>query len=415
MSGQRGTGGDSGASSPGPDDGGGGPRSGSNGDSAGGPPPGPNGDGAGADPDDGGGSRLKKWGKRFVIGVVALVGLIVALYLLGVIGVPSVSIADRGDWGEITEERTEIVTTVEVDNPNPFGVKLGNSVAVDYDIRMNGVLLAEGAKSNITIPKGKSTKELSTDLYNDRLEEWWVGYVRADETIDLRANATVDIDALVSTSREFEVEQTMMENATPVINALSASVNSMSGNYTRSAGGGLTGDPVTAGYQIRRGWATWESVTANATTMQVHMLVHNPGDVPIPADPDGVGFETEANGIEMFTADSGDLSEDSSQSDPLIAPNETREVTFSLEMDNDNIDDWFTSHVRNGEVTNLSTQIQLVFRVDATGQEFRIPEESDATHECSFQTAILVDDQAPSSTCQPPEEPSEPEGNATAP
>jgi len=404
------------------------------------PPPGTGGAGSGdgsgdggAGPEDGdGGSALMKWGKRFAIGLVALVGLIVVLYLLGVIGVPSAGVEDMGDWGEVSENETEIVTTVWVDNPNPFGLSLGNSVRVDYDVRMNDVLLAEGSKSDITVPAGNSTRTMTTDLYNNRLEEWWVGYVRANETVHMQANASVSVDALFSTTREFPFEQTMLEEETPVIDALSASINATAGPYTEnvSAGsvddgalddsglddplGGSDGDrTLTVGYEVERGWATWESVNATTTTIAVHVELHNPGDVPVPADPDGIGFTTEANGVEMFTADSGDLSTDTAGEDPLIGPGETRTTHFTLTMTNDNVDDWFTSHVRNEERTRLATQFQLVFREPTTGQTFRIPDETGARHECTFQTAILVDNQTASSDCQPPGQPSSP--GTTAP
>jgi len=391
------------------------------------PPPETDGtDGSASAGSNDGGSALRKWGKRVAIGLVALVGLIVVLYLLGVVGVPSAGVEDMGDWGEVSEEETEIVTTVWVDNPNPVGLSLGNSVTVDYDIQMNDVLLAEGSKSDISIPAGNSTRTITTDLYNNRLDDWWVGYIRADETVSVQANASVTVDALLSTSREFPIEQTMLEDETPVIDALSASVNATAGPYTENVsagsvddgaldGSGLDGplggsgnETLTVGYEVQRGWATWKSVNATTTTIQVHVELHNPGDVPVPAEPDGVGFTTEANGVEMFAADSGDLSTDTAEEEPLIQPGETRTTQFTLAMANDNVDDWFTSHVRNGERTRLATQFQLVFREPTTEQTFRIPDGTGAGHDCTFQTAILVDDQTASSDCQPPEEPAAP-------
>jgi len=396
-------------------------------DDAGGPPD-PDGAGSpgsdGAEPGDDGGSTIKKWAKRFVIAVVALVGLLVILYLLGVIGVPTAGVADRGDWGNVTENRTEIVTTVWVDNPNPIGLSLGDSVGVDYDIRMNSVLLAEGSKSNFNIPTGNSTRELRTDIHNNRLNDWWAGYVRADETVELRANATLELSGLPD-QKVPPVEETMLQDETPVIDALSASINSTADTYTEnvsagsvddgSIGGGI-GDEldgsdttVTVGYEVERGWATWESVSANTTTVRVHMDVHNPGDVPVPAEPDGVEFTTEANGVDMFVAGNDAISTGSAGDDPLIDPSETREITFTLEMDNDNVDDWFTSHVRNEELTELATRFHVTFQEPTTGATFRIPDETAPAHRCEFQTAILVDDTEPYSDCQPPEGPQQSE------
>ena len=80
----------------------------------------PDGSAAGASTGGSGGpkSRLhalvNTWPRRIAVGIVALVTVLGALYLAGVIGAPSAGLEDRGDWGEVTEERTEIITTVRV-------------------------------------------------------------------------------------------------------------------------------------------------------------------------------------------------------------------------------------------------------------------------------------------------------------
>jgi LEA14-like dessication related protein len=359
------------------------------------------------------GSTVWKWARRVLIAVVLLIGLVVLLFATGVLGVPSAGVSDVGDWGEVTDERTEIVTTVWVDNPNPVGLSLGDSVTVDYDVFMNDVQMAEGSRSDISVSPGNNTQAVRTDLRNDRLNEWWAGFIEANETIDMAITTEITVDAILSGSFDATMEQRLLEEETPVIDALSGSVNSTSGEYTATADGGslnesalrdtglgAVGDrSVTVGYEVERGWATWESANESTTTVLLHMDVHNPGDVPVPAAPDGIGFTTEANDVTMFEGETEDMSLRSVGPDATIAPGETREVTVAVDMDNDNIDDWFTSHVRNGEVSQLSTQFQVVFEEPISGETFRIPGESDATYDCEFRTAMLVDDQASGTTC----------------
>jgi LEA14-like dessication related protein len=389
---------------------------------------------SGADSTDGsagtdsssGGSRLNAlvstWPRKIGVVLGALVGLLLVLYLLGIIGAPAAGLVDRGDWGEVTDERTEIVTTVWVDNPNPIGVSLGNTVSAEYDIVLNDVLLAEGNKSDIEVPKGNSTTELRTDIINERLGQWWVRYVRANETVELDVNATMNVNTVVSTSYDVHRNQTMLNESTPVIDALSASVNETTGTYTESVSASEVddflsedalgdSDTVTVGYEVRRGWATWDEVSESETTVEFHMLVHNPGDVPVPAAPDGIGVSVDMNDVRTFEAESGELSTESASGDEVIEPGETEEVTYTVTMDNDKVDDWFTSHVREEagpgrEATAVTAQFQVVFGNPVTGGEFRFPQDSPVTYDCDFQTDILVDGQNSTSTCEPPTVPS---------
>ncbi|PSP49380.1 hypothetical protein BRC60_06390 [Halobacteriales archaeon QH_1_68_42] len=362
------------------------------------------------------GALVSTWPRRIAVGIVALVAVLAVLYLTGIIGAPSAGLADRGDWGEVTDERTEIVTTVWVNNPNPVGLSLGESLTADYDIYMNGVRVAEGSKSDITVPTGNSTTALSTDLLNDQLPTWWVAFVRADETVELDVNATLTVDALATVERDVHVNRTILENDRPVIGALSAAANGTAGTYTESVDTDqyddavledvdLTGDSsVTAGYEIERGWATWESVSENETTAVIHLRVHNPGDVPVPAAPDGVGVAIDMNDVRLFEGETDEFTLRSVDEGTMIPPGETRNVTFTVTMDNDKVDEWFTGHVREDvgpgeEATAVSAQFQVVFEEPVSGTTFRLPADSPATYDCEFRTAILVDDRETATDC----------------
>jgi LEA14-like dessication related protein len=287
------------------------------------------------------------------------------------------------------------------------------------------VVLAEGDASDIEIPPGNSTEQVRTDLVNDRLADWWVGFVRADETIDLEVNATLTVNALVTADHDVTVERTVLEDDQPVVGALSASANATSGTYTESVDasdvdetalddtviGDVTGEEsVTVGYEVRRGWATWDSVDEDETVVVFHLLVHNPGDVPVPAAPDGIGLSVDTNDVRLLEAESDEFTLRSVGPDAVIQPGETREVTVAVTMDNERVDDWFTGHVREDvgpgtEATAVSSGFQVVFEEPATGTTFRLPRDSPATYDCQFSTQILVDEQPVETTCGEPAAP----------
>jgi LEA14-like dessication related protein len=355
------------------------------------------------------------WRRRAVlaVGVLALlVTVVVAAYLLGVIGAPSAGLEDRGDWGEVRDERTEVVTTLWVANPNPFGVSLGDGFGAQYDVRFNGVALATGNRTGLDVPPGNSTLALTTTLRNERLPAWWVAFIRANETLEMDINGTVVVDVGPSVTHPIERNQTALNDSTPIITALSNAAGQTEGRYTENVSSSevtnesLLEEPlgegagtVTVGYEVRRAFAEWGEVTESETAVRFHLRLHNPGDVPVPALPDGLGVTIDTNDVRLFEGDSGAISTASVGRDAVLAPGETRTVTFTVVMANERVDDWFTSHVTRDEQTDVSAQFQLVFDVPATGTELRVPENSPATYDCSLQTALLEDNQTTDTDC----------------
>jgi LEA14-like dessication related protein len=331
------------------------------------------------------------------LSVVVVLG---GLYATGVVGPPSAGLKDSGDWGEVTEERTEIVTTLWVNNPNPVGLSLGNLQA-DYQVQMNGVTVAKGQKDGVSVEKGNNTKELSTYVQNDEIQPWWVEYVRANETITMRASGEARVGTpLGEQTVQFPAQKrTMMDDATPVISALSAAASELEGDYSRRVT--LNGQEVSAGYEIRRAWAEWGSVSENQTTVLIKYRVHNPGDVPLPAVPDGMQMDVEMNDVQMFSGGADEMEPRDADRDAVVEPGDTQTVTLAVTLDNGKIDDWFRSHVRSDEQTDMEVRLRMAFQSDRLDTTFRVPRDGPATVNCDIQTAILVDDQSAKTDCGP--------------
>ncbi|PSQ19101.1 hypothetical protein BRD00_02315 [Halobacteriales archaeon QS_8_69_26] len=326
-------------------------------------------------------TRIALGAVALLVGVVVLVAL---LWFLGIIGAPSAGVEDVGDWGNVSENRTEVKTTVWVDNPNPFGIRTGNLEA-DYTIALNGVPVAEGNKEGIAIRSGRQTKVLTTYLLNDRLPEWWVEYVKADETVEAEAEGTVRANVGPGASHDIEHEETMLEGERPIIDALSGAANGTEGEHPQ-------GTPL---YEVRDGWATWGEVNESTTVVRFHFRVHNPNAAPIPADPDGLTATVDMNGVTMLETQGREFALEDIDRDAVIPPGETREVVVRVAMDNEKADEWFTSHVRRGEVTDVEVNMALSFR-GPTGESYEVPTVS---YTCQLRTAILVDDQETDTNC----------------
>jgi len=83
-------------------------------------------------------------------------------------------------WGEVTPEKTQVVTELKIYNPNPFPVPVKE---VDYTITMNDILMALGKSSgNAELPP-RSEKEITVSTYidNKKIPQWWVSHIRNQE------------------------------------------------------------------------------------------------------------------------------------------------------------------------------------------------------------------------------------------
>lgn len=335
--------------------------------------------------------------KRVLVGVVGLVvgliAIIAVAYLTGIIGLPSVGVDDPGDWGNTTENSTEIVTTLNVDNPNPIGVTISGGFSAEYQVALNDVELVSGSRDSISIPKGQSTIQLRSTLDNDKLTPWWVAFVQNNETIEMRATGSAHISALLDKTVSFPAfERTLLADKRPVVDSFDGAVSEMEGTYTADAVVG------SAGYEIRDASAEWAEITEPTSNMTLTFEIHNPGDIPVPLVPDGFRLNATGNDVPLFTASGDALTPQNVGPNAMLQPGETRTVVYTVSMDNEHIDEWFLSHVRNGEQTTFVIEPSLEFVVPDTDIGIAIPQNG-AGYSCDLQTGILVDGQQTETNC----------------
>ena len=166
-----------------------------------------------------------------------------------------------------------------------------------------------------------------------------------------------------------------------------------------------TAPPTTVGYEVRDAWAEWGTVSEGRTTLLVHVRLHNPSEpVAVLAEPDAFDATVEMNDIPLFEAGSedarlrnGERFTHSAVDEAVLAPGETQTAVYAVEMDNDRVDEWFRSHVRRGERTEVGVRMHLRFAVG--GEEFRAPGRGVPAYTCSLRTAILVDNQSTETAC----------------
>lgn len=308
---------------------------------------------------------------------------------LGLTQKPSFGIEDRGDWREVNSENISVTSKVWVNNPSKLTVNY-TDVELQYRVLMNGVILVEGERSQIQIKKGNETKEINSTLVQDRIPYWWASHIRNSETSQMQIPLTVKAGIGPATI-PFHAVVYQDKIDTDLIGVFNQGINQMEGTY--SYGGEVSGYSTGPEIEIVDGSAEWGQVSTETTNLQLDLEVRNPNSYPLPVP--GTAGNVEMNGVNMLEWSNEEARVIQSPDDNMIAPGETEELTFQIEMDNSEIDDWLTSHIRNNERTEGSLNMKLLFEVQ--GQQITLPPGDGIECGFSFQTNILEDQNATSS------------------
>ncbi|WP_231183132.1 LEA type 2 family protein [Haladaptatus sp. DYF46] len=309
--------------------------------------------------------RLGKRGFLVIVLVVALVGTGV---LYGVLGVPSVAGVDN-EFASVTDQTTGIETALVVDNPNPIGISAGNT-SVEYTVRMNDVTMANGSRGNLALGKGNTTLRFSTRMRNDKIPEWWVTHIRNGEKTTLRLQSTVH-SSLVGRSVRVPYSQ-------PIETDIIGEFNS---TETRpvNASVPLVSDPV---LYVNETSANWGAVTSEETPIRMRMRVYNPKSTAYTVSE--IGYDMTMNGIAV-----GNGTTDRPYTIPGKSEKTLRMRTI---IRNDRLDDWWVSHLENGQKTDLKISFYANIELP-NGDTIRVPLRQ-LTYEKRIETHIFENDSA---------------------
>jgi LEA14-like dessication related protein len=290
------------------------------------------------------------FGSKLRIGavlVVGLVGLVVAAYLLGFLGVPSVTGVENR-FGETNESTTVIETELGVENPNPVGTGFLD-VSAEYEVAMNNITMATGERSGIDVPPGQSTVTTRSYLDNEKIPQWWASHIRRGEQTDVRIDASMR-SGLVGRSFAVPQERTIQTDL----------LSSFNSTETREVNADLpfVSDPV---LYVNRTAGRWGDVTNESTPIVLDFYVYNPKSYAIPISQ--IEYAVNMNDITV--------GEGTNTREYVLAPGEVTQVRTVTTIDNANLDEWWVSHLEQGQVTDL--RIDFSVTTEIGGTSIRIP------------------------------------------
>lgn len=309
---------------------------------------------------------------RAVSGRVALLalGLVAATVggavALGLLGTPEI-VGVENRFGDVNRSTTVVETELLVYNPNPFGLQFVDTT-VDYTVTMNDVAVAAGSESGLDVGRGTTTLRFTTPMDNREIPEWWATHVRNGERTTVTVNATARTSLLGN--RTFTtVERKTVE--TDVIGGFnSEEVRPIEAPRALP----LTSDPI---LYINRTSARWGRVTDAATPIDTAFVVYNPQRYPIPITE--LGYEVRMNGISVGAG--------GTDRTRLVPAGGTATVRSETVIRNDRLDEWWVTHLRNDQVTDLRIEFYALIDLP-TGGTLRVSLDA-LTYEQTIETDVF--------------------------
>ncbi|PSP85338.1 hypothetical protein BRC96_03040 [Halobacteriales archaeon QS_6_64_34] len=287
--------------------------------------------------------------QQVAIAVTVVVGVAVGAVGLGVVGTPSVETVENRFTG-VSANTTTVGTTITVTNPNPIGVTL-NGTTIDYTVSMNDVAVASGEKRGLSLERGNTTLQFSTEMRNARIPPWWVSHIQNGE------RTQVTIDANITDSLAGERSVTVTQNRTVETDILGA----FNSTETRpvNADKPFVSDPV---LYINETRGSWDRAATNRSETPIEMTfdVYNPKSVPYTVTK--IGYRTYMNDVRVGSGET--------DSGALIMPGERKTIGVRNVIRNQRLDRWWVTHLQRNQ--NTTMYIDFYFIVEGGGEQFRV-------------------------------------------
>lgn len=242
-------------------------------------------------------------------------------------------------WGEVGDETTEIVTTVGTSNPNDGAYDDLLTLQVDRTTTVNGVTFAENSTTVDGLPPGNGSFTLSADADNDAVPEWWSRHINSGERSTVRTNATGVADVAV-TALDLDLPDEERTQSTDVLGQIETEedrrVTTEDGRHV------LT---------ITQVEAEWGESTPERAPLLVTTEIRNENTLES-VTIERVDYVVNLNSVTV--------ADDSNTDARTIAPGQTRQVTYTIYLDNQRMDEWWPTHIRNDEVTRMTADTTAV-------------------------------------------------------
>jgi LEA14-like dessication related protein len=256
----------------------------------------------------------------------------------------------QSEWGEVRDEETEVRTTIDIVNDNDEAFTNLLTLSIDQRTTLAGVTVTNGSEQVSDLPQGSGQVEVVSTMPHDTVPEWWAAHLRNGENSTSRTELSGEADIGVTTlPLELQNRESRIETA------LLADLNDDSARDVRSD---ETGQRLLT---VHSTTAEWRNVSAEEATIHVEADLENENQLASVTIKE-LDYIIDINNVT--------LADDRAPQSHTLDPGERRTVTFTLVLDNSKMAEWWPTHIRRGESSELDRQVTAT--VDTDGDEERV-------------------------------------------
>ena len=251
----------------------------------------------------------------------------------------------QSEFGEVTDEEAAIRTEITVRNPNSVAIPGG--IDLRYTVFLNDVSVARGASTGVDIEPGNNTVETTARFDNAKIPTWWVTHVNGNESSVMSTRAEVGVAGLpvgpTLTPERSEIETDFL------------------GPLATENGSRISLNDETELLVVGEQSGRWGTADAERTPLVVETELENVHERPVTID--GTDYEIRMNDVVVGTGETDE--------GITLQPGESGTFEVEAVIDTPRMQQWWVSHLRNDETTNLTIEMYAVAEVD--GERERLP------------------------------------------
>lgn len=251
-------------------------------------------------------------------------------------------------WGNVTYDSTEIIADVSVYNPSPIPITLKK---VTFTLYMNNIKMVTGSSEGaVNLASFQETVvRLVGTLNNSGIPDWFISHLKNGERTDVRLSGKVTFDLkLMELTRPFE--QTLN-----ITTSLLAGMNTNQAETLRIGPVELTLKSLTS---------SWGKIAPEEIEINHKAVIYNPNPYPIPITK--LEYEIYMNNIRMGGG--------TTYNPVILGAEKDTVILFTTVLDDSLLDEWWISHIKNGEKTRITIEIYSVIEIHNVTYKIKIYE-----------------------------------------